>query len=476
MKGEIRKILKIFPIVIIALCFPAGVFCAPILSSQAELVGGGEIKAKILSGARGIPSTTIQAHTYERRVGDKTDEIKFYKIEDVWRERALVGTWKDKKSNRLTIARVLSLMPTGIESIPGIPGDIADKDEILKALDKAQEDFPKDEANLERWKKEWNPSAKAQGRFALLKSGKAYYVEIEFAEKVTKQEAEKLLKSAVNSISEAKRGAQQNTSMKWWESENKDYLFMTNLDRSKGKKFIDVAMTQMEAMRRAYESIVKPQGEISKCKVRVFKSLAEYREYRTSSGENDEMSCGVWDPSREELLICADDPSAAQQTMRHEAFHQYLFYATRRGDHAMWFNEGHACLFENVDFNNAKKTVKIALRGNRYEWVAKNPERVAAEMQHLVYYTREQYYSGDINLHYITGWALCAFLQFAPDVNPDFGDYRNVVPVYLKAMRTGMSADEATKRAFATVSSRNLQEDFLLFWRKYKSQIKSKWM
>jgi hypothetical protein len=201
--------------------------------------------------------------------------------------------------------------------------------------------------------------------------------------------------------------------------------------------------------------------------VRVFKTLDDYREYRLSTGEEDRTSCGLWDPAREELLISAEDRAQAQSTMRHEAFHQYLHYATGRGDHAMWFNEGHACYFENVKYNAAKREVKILAQGNRAAWVAREPERVARELPELLHMDHAQYYSGDANLHYAAGWALVYFLETAPVASPrEFARYAKVLPVYLKAMAEGFSANDATDRAFAGIPPSALSADFLRFWKK----------
>lgn len=54
-------------------------------------------------------------------------------------------------------------------------------------------------------------------------------------------------------------------------------------------------------------------------------------------------AAGLWSPTHEELLILDLGKSVrekTQKTLRHEAFHQYLFYATGGEHHAVWFNEG----------------------------------------------------------------------------------------------------------------------------------------
>ena len=358
---------------------------APQLSPQAELVVHGELKAKILARAKGVPPVSAQAHYFTMTRGGETKKLKKYSVAELWRLRAEAGTWKDPKGNVMRIVRVLSLVPTEL-------GELAEKDEIDKALDDAEKSFEATDEQLKHWEMEWlaGREENSTGDFRVLKNGARYYVDFEFAEPVKEQDAKKLLKNAIASLSSTTGAvSKNNTSMKWWEEDGPQYKFMTNLDRAKGGKFLKDAMGLMSAMRKAYEFYVPPQKPVGKCTVRVFKTLEDYQEYLAGTSSDELMfSCGLWDPSREELLISAADVENAQKTMRHEAFHQYLFYATGGSRHAIWFNEGHACFFENVKYNPAKKIVDILDNGNRAMWVAKNPEAVAQEIQRIIRYSR----------------------------------------------------------------------------------------
>ena len=259
---------------------------------------------------------------------------------------------------------------------------------------------------------------------------------------------------------------------KWWTEENERYRFMTDLSPSKGKAFITRAMRLAEAMRRSYEFYVPPLKPVKLSTVKVFKALSEYREYRAASGDVDSTSIGLWDPNREELLISAEgEREDALSIMRHEAFHQYLFYATGRGDHALWFNEGHACFFESVEYNSAKNTVKVVDKGNRAEWVERDPKRVASAIKSVLKMDRAAYYGGSsdaVNLHYVTGWAIVYFLQNGAYAHERFAPYRKVVPKYLELMAAGCDAREATEQAWALVADRDIEADFLRFWEQYR--------
>lgn len=439
-----------------------GLIAAPQLTAQAELAGGGAIKVKVLAHAHGLPAPTPVAHYYKMTRGAETKEVKWYSAEDIWRGRAFVGKWRDKHGNEMSLARVLSLVPV-------VERGMAERSEIDSALDALEKDFKGDENSLAEWKRCWGGGS--VGRFVTLKDAGTFYIDFNFVGKVADKDAQKLLKTVAASLSAKTAGVSAaNTSMKWWSEENDQYIFLTNLDRAKGGKFIADAMKLMTAMRKAYERYVPPEKPIGKCKVRVFKTLADYREYLEDSDAEEMMfSCGLWSPVREELLIAAEDVKAAQKTMRHEAFHQYLFYATDYGHHALWFNEGFATFFENVKYNPANKTVKVMDDGNRAAWVAKDPEGIAKHMGKIITMERSEYYSDDINLNYNTGWALMYFLSKGAYTSDEFALYRNVVPDYLAAIKNGLSAQEATLRAWEPLSSRNVAQDFLTFWRRHRA-------
>ena len=107
-------------------------------------------------------------------------------------------------------------------------------------------------------------------------------VECEIAEIIPspEKETEKLLKGCEKSLTLLKRSGASAPSMKWWEETNEHYRFLTNLDKAKGGRFIKDTMKQLDALRRSYEFYIPPGKDVEVGVVRVFRSLAEYREYR----------------------------------------------------------------------------------------------------------------------------------------------------------------------------------------------------
>lgn len=441
-----------------------GAFAAPMLKPQAEPVAGGEFKARVLSGSEESPAPTLQFRQYRITRGSETTEAKLYGVADVWRARAFAGEWKDRRGNVMRLARVLSL-------VPDFGREDWYKEETEKRLDEMEKAFGGSEEDLAAWRRAWGGSC--PGRFVQVKDGGRYWVEFEFRDKVRDSEVEKLLGAFERSITTLSASGSRVSSMKWWTEENDEYKFLTNLDRAKGDRFVKDTMRLLGAMRKSYEFYVPPQKEVGKCTVRVFKTLAGYREYRASTGEHDRKSSGLWDPNRDELLVAAENPASAQATMRHEAFHQYLHYATGRGDHAMWFNEGHATFFENVKYDAVKDTVKVLDSGNRSDWVSKNPELYAKRMNRVVGMNRDSFYAGDANLNYCTAWALTYFLEKGAWTDDSFKPYREIVPKYLELMKGGADALEASRQAWAPVAGRDLAADFLKFWREKRKQAQN---
>lgn len=428
----------------------------PRLKNRPEVIVDGALKAKVLDNSRGIPAATPQGATYRMTRGTESREIKIFEPVDIWRQRAEIGTWEDREGNVMKLARAVSL-------VPQMDRFECTRDALEKRLGEMESAFAGSDEELAAWKEAWG--AKGTGKFIKASDGVNYWVEFRFKSQVRPFDAEKLLRAFERSLAANTRGTYgvKKTS-KWWEMKDGKYRFLTDLTPGRGKQFIKDALKYMGALRNGFEFYVPPSRDVSMCTVRVFSKIGEYREYRSSTGAEDSWSCGLWDPSRDELLVVAEDPKQAMATMRHESFHQYLHYATGRGDHAMWFNEGHATFFENVRHNPSRNSISVLDSGSRSEWVSRDPARYARQMKAVLEMPREQFYSGEVNDHYVTAWAIVYFLERGAYTADEFKPYRGICSDYLKFMNEGASAEEATARAWAAVKDRDVAADFLKFW------------
>ena len=508
-----RAVLAAFPF-FAALPLLAGV---PQLANNGESVAALGLNVKLFVRSELIPASTPEQRTFTVMRGGETKKVSLFDPREIWLMSQRGGVWRNKAGDVLTIARPTALLPAKL-------GELAEREKIAAAIKEGEADFAKsakdhlyrwihdfsglkvDESSLKQIQCSSSVAAARQvetgdeRRYAAVfrmrsKNGSAgpwNWVEFSLAEPVAPKEGKALLTAFLKGVTveraaagtkgespsygddtrreDAKRAISGGGG--WWWSENEDYIFLTNMTKSKGEAFIRETQRTMSAMRKAYERYVPAVKPVGTGVVRVFAGRDDYLKY-LSTFESDSAtlmdSIGLWAPSREELLVLyRDDKSKTLETMRHEAFHQYLYYATGCGRHMTWFNEGHATLFENVRYNPGNGDVRVLCSGNRAEWVNHNPERIAAILPRLVAMTRDEYYSGDVNSHYVAGWSLCYFLSKGVHKVKGFEEYREVIPTYLKGVADGLDPVEANARAWELVQGRDLSADFLKFWKNKK--------
>ena len=483
-----------------ALSLPAAV---PALKGSAEPAGATGLKVKALQGGKAVQAITPKAQRWGFRRGEETWTETHYNAKEIWTLHERGAQWKDRKGNELTLAT-----PTAF--CPGFDAGHAKKEDIEKTMAEDAEAFkdPSD-GTLARWAGEFSgksveASALAKldytsaavedvrtvdfgnglrsGLFFKTKDGAWRYAEFRLAQEAKPSElpglAKKFLAGVVLDKAKAGGGGKDAGIVVeggWMTVDVPGYRFKTDLSKSQGLAFVKQSGRLMEAMQAAYRRYVPPVKDLGVSTVRVFANREGYNAYmKGATGEAGDGTIGLWSPSHEELLILDMGNSARAETlktMRHEAFHQYLFYATGRGGHAMWFNEGHACFFENVSYDAKKNYVRVNddPKDRRPRGVAENPERIAKLVKEILPLDHAAFYSGDlheVNERYTAAWAVVYFLEKGVPVFKEFADYRGVLPAYLKAMAEGKSAQEATEIAWEGVKGRDFAADFLKFWGK----------
>ncbi len=126
----------------------------------------------------------------------------------------------------------------------------------------------------------------------------------------------------------------------------------TVLDDIQNARSFTVSLTNdLKRMRAAYAKVVPSpiDGSNVLAVARLFASRAEYLD---ALGQNDlenmEWSAAYWSPQRRELVAYLPEDGSAKlmETIRHEAFHQYLSYAASMIPTSPWINEGYAQYFE----------------------------------------------------------------------------------------------------------------------------------
>ena len=492
---------KRFPFAMIcALC--AGVLSAavPTLKGSAEAAGTSGLKVKPLASSQAVPAATPQAKHMRWTRGNESGEVTHYVPRELWLQAAWGCQWKDRKGNLLTVATVKAACPV-------FEGDHADRAEIEKALADGEADYkePTDDA-LAKWASQfgersvsadqlkpfaasgvlaarlldWGDGARAAAFFQS-KDGVWRYVEFKFAQEQKAKDAERLLKTFLGGVAVDKTKAAAGaggvvTEGKWATVKIPGYVFKTDLPTSQRGAFLKDATKMMAAMQAAYRRYVPPQRALKESTIRAFATREGYDEYmKTAVGEDGSRTIGLWNPSLEELLILTEGKSPAERRetmkiMRHEAFHQYLFYATGIGDHAMWFNEGHACFFETVMYSAKTDSVRFVedVKDRRAGAVTANPQKYARLLKSILPLDHDAFYAGSlpvVNDKYTAAWALIYFLEKGAPALDEFAKYREVLPTYLKETAAGKSWRAATKTAFEGLED-SLANDFLKFWNK----------
>ena len=199
---------------------------------------------------------------------------------------------------------------------------------------------------------------------------------------------------------------------------------------------------------------------------------ATSEEYDAHVGPDHQWSSGLYNGATRELSIRpivakGRDASYARtlSTAFHEGFHQYIHQATGIAQPAVWYNEGHACFFETLSFQNGRATVdedRDRLRTLEAFLKTKQPVPLAA----LVRMDYESFYDGTDNdrlLKYSLAWGFTYFLhRGAPLVRNK--PYAGILPTYLAALKETGSGTAATALAFEGVNFEALERDFRAFW------------
>jgi hypothetical protein len=171
---------------------------------------------------------------------------------------------------------------------------------------------------------------------------------------------------------------------------------------------------------------------------------------------------------RRELVILSQgkDKEQTLRIIQHEGFHQYLFYATGMSENAMWFNEGHACLFEAAEVDG-RGHVELP-ENSRVGHLLDNLDAVTRLLPKLLHAGRDDFYKGtdqQRSLNYTAAWGLVYFLRKGAPAER-LTAYSAILDTYLKTLAATRDSEAATTAAFEGVDLRKFQEAFGSFWKK----------
>ena len=229
-------------------------------------------------------------------------------------------------------------------------------------------------------------------------------------------------------------------------------------DIGNASSFTVSVTNDLKRMRAAYAATVPSpiDGSNVLAVARIFASREEYLDALEANDHGDiEWSAAYWSPQRRELVayLPPDGSEKLNETIRHEAFHQYLSYATSMIPTSPWFNEGYAQYFENGP--DGPDFVDPADLG-----------QFADQLPALMAMDYDEFYAGtDLGrrLKYRLALTIAVFLEKgAPEVR--FEPFKDVKRDYVNALIKTKDMRKATAAAFKTEDNMKL---FVREWTKY---------
>ena len=480
-------------------------------AKEAKTVGSSGISLPVFVGSKESPPSRLSSRTvvWRNKKGVKTREEVFFQPRDFWEHGELAGAWMDERGNELRVFQVRNL-PLRDEEFDETVENGPTKDHLTERI-AASAMRTADADDLLQWASRFYgeafeksalskvPCGKMAVAFAFSRDGlssggvflKTYRKEWFFADmRLTGEIAD--LDALLRKLA---LGAK---TMSWNQTGGTPvikedgafvytmpgYVVKVEMPQNLASSFMARIKPMLEASMSAHRRYLPPEREMKPSVLRVFNDRARYDSHVNAATEQlENNSVGMWMPSREELVVMSGmkqvkDTIAAETfgTLRHEAFHQYLFYATGRGGHAMWFNEGHACFFETGAYSaSARRLSPNDDPGQRRpKDLAKDVLGIAKLIPQILPLSHDGFYAGpltEVNRRYAAAWAVTYFLEKAIWVMNGMDAYKDVLPTYLKLMEDGkVSAKDATEKAWAPVSGRDVAADFMRFWNDPKAR------
>ena len=247
----------------------------------------------------------------------------------------------------------------------------------------------------------------------------------------------------------------------WRASDADEFTVLDDLPANGG--FVPTLTNELATFRRKYAAAVPTpiDGTNVLCVARIFADRGEYLDALAVDGlTNMAWTAAYWSPSRRELVAHLPSKGEAEllQTFRHEAFHQYLSYATAMMPVSPWLNEGYAQYFENEE---------------SLDWeLEQNPgpedlDRLSTSLPALFGMDYAEFYAGtdrERRMKYRLAWSVAVFLEKgAREVRHD--PFKTFKADYVNALFETHDMLKATNAAFG--SRERLQlfvSEWLRFW------------
>ena len=238
----------------------------------------------------------------------------------------------------------------------------------------------------------------------------------------------------------------------WHATDGEEFVVLDDLPAV--HRFVPKLTNDLSVMRRKYaEMFPSPiDGSNVLCVARIFKDRDEYLD---AAGEDMKWTAAYWSPQRRELVAYLPEDGSVKllETIRHEAFHQYLSYACSMVSASPWINEGYAQYFEG-----GPDGPKSFDGDGLVQYAEQLPAVLSMDYAEFYDGTSEQR-----ALKYRIALSIAVFLERgAPKVR--FEPYKNLKADYVKALVKTKNMREATVSALG--GSDGIAK-FVADWKRY---------
>ena len=226
--------------------------------------------------------------------------------------------------------------------------------------------------------------------------------------------------------------------------------------------FVETLTNDFPVMRRKYAAAIPSplDGSNVLSVVRIYATRDEYLDALEVDGmTNMVWSAAYWSPQRRELVahLSANGEQELLRTIRHEAFHQYLSYATSMISSSPWFNEGYAQYFEDEASANW---------GEGFDVTDESIGRMAAAIPGVLMMDYEQFYGGsdfERRFKYRLSWSIIRFIEKGAD-EVRLKPFEGLKKRYMETLIETRDMRQATSAAFKDA---DLLKTFIAEWKKF---------
>ena len=237
------------------------------------------------------------------------------------------------------------------------------------------------------------------------------------------------------------------------------------LDDLPERGFVSTLTNDLAVMRAKYAAALPTflDGSNVLSVVRLYADREEYLGALALDGATNLFwTAAYWCPSRRELVahLSAGGERELMRTVRHEAFHQYLSYATAMTPVSPWLNEGYAQYFEDEASGSWGEGLDVT-----DEFV----DRMAANLPALLAMDYEAFYEGDDFdrlCKYRAAWSVVRFIEKGAD-KVRLKPFAGLKERYMRELVETHDMRRATAVAFRNADTLGLfVDEWKKFWKK----------